>query len=106
MPQTFLSKSEYKAAQALVDSEPFYPQCYLYQPEEVEMERKLNSLQMALFIAGVDMEVALLAAKVITSIKPGFIISRAEYQVIHQALGEMKWPNSWLRLLPGLQHWP
>ena len=72
------------------DSEPYYPQCWLYQPSEVELERNTNSLQMALFVAGVDMEVALQTAKVITSIKPGFIISRAEYQAIHQALGEMK----------------
>ncbi|NET58985.1 MAG: hypothetical protein F6K47_23430 [Symploca sp. SIO2E6] len=77
--------------QPQVDSEtPFYPQCYLYQPTEVELERKLNSFQMALFIAGVDLETAWEAAKVITSIKPGFIISRAEYQAIHQALKEMK----------------
>ena len=91
---TVLTKPGSEAATALVDSEPFYPQCWLYQPDEVELERKLNSLQMALFVAGVDMEVALKAAKVITSIKPGFIISRAEYLLIQQALGEIgKWPN-------------
>ena len=89
MPQPVLTKPGSEAATALIDSEPFYPQCWLYQPDEVELERKLNSLQMALFVAGVDMEVALLAAKVITSIKPGFIISRTEYQAIHQALGEI-----------------
>ncbi|NER50967.1 MAG: hypothetical protein F6J92_30725 [Symploca sp. SIO1A3] len=60
------------------------------KPDEVELERNLTSLQMALFIAGVDLESAHQAAKVITSIKPGFIISRAEYQAIHQALVEMK----------------
>ncbi|NEP57797.1 MAG: hypothetical protein F6K31_12365 [Symploca sp. SIO2G7] len=90
MPQTFLSKSEYEAATAILDSQPYYPQCWLYQPTEVSRERNTNSLQMALFVAGVDMVSALKAAKIITSIKPGFIISRAEYQVIHQALGEIK----------------
>ena len=90
---TVLTKTGSEAATALIDSEPYYPQCWLYQPSEVELERKLNSLQMALFIAGVDMEVALKAAKVITSIKPGFIISRSECVAIYQALGEMKWPN-------------
>ncbi len=86
---TVLTKSEYEAATALIDSEPYHPQCYLYQPDEVELDRNTNSLQMALFVAGVDMELALNAAKVITSIKPGFIISRSEYQAIHQALGEI-----------------
>ena len=90
MPQALLSIPGVEAATALVDSQPYYPQCWLYQPTEVELERVQYSLQMALFIAGVDMETALKAAKVITSIKPGFIISRAEYQAIHQALGEMK----------------
>ncbi|NEQ66478.1 MAG: hypothetical protein F6K21_13420 [Symploca sp. SIO2D2] len=60
------------------------------KPDEVSRERNLTSLQMALFIAGVDLESAHQAAKVITSIKPGFIISRAEYQAIHQAFSEMK----------------
>ena len=55
-----------------------------------ELEYNLTTLQMALFIAGVDLETAWEVAKVITSIKPGFIISTAEYQAIHQALVEMK----------------
>jgi len=90
MPQTVLTKPGSETATTLIDNEPYYPQCYLYQPSEVELERNLTSLQMALFIAGVDLGTAQQAAKVITSIKPGFIISRAEYQVIHQALGEIK----------------
>ena len=72
------------------NSEPYYPQCYLYQPGEVELERNLIKLETALFIRGVSHESAHQAAKVITSIKPGFIISRSEYNTIHQALGEMK----------------
>ena len=70
--------------------ETYYPQCELLSQREIEKERNLTNVQMALFIAGVDLESAHQAAKVITSIKPGFIISRAEYQAIHQALGEMK----------------
>ena len=69
---------------------PIMTQATQVKPDEVELERNLTSFQMALFIAGVDLESAHQAAKVITSIKPGFIISRAEYQAIHQALVEMK----------------
>ena len=91
MPQTtVLTKPGVEAAQDLTDSEPFYPQCYLYQPEEIELQRNLVKLDIALFLGGASTEAAHQAAKVITSIKPGFIISRAEYQAIHQALGEMK----------------
>ena len=71
-------------------TELHYPQCYLYSPSEVELERNLNSLQMALFVAGVDMVSARHTAMIITRIKPGYIISRLEYQAIHQALVEMK----------------
>ena len=90
MPQTVLTKPGSETATALIDNEPLYPQCYLYQPEEVELQCNLIKLETALFITGVNHESAHQAAKVITSIKPGFIISRAEYQVIHQALKEMK----------------
>ncbi|NEP59774.1 MAG: hypothetical protein F6K21_09560 [Symploca sp. SIO2D2] len=91
MPQTVLTKPGVEVAITLVNSEPpFYPQCYLYQPSEVELQRNLNRLDILLFSAGVSLETAHQAAKVITSIKPGFIISRAEYQAIHQALVEMK----------------
>lgn len=90
MPQAVLSIPEVEAATPLIDSEPYYPQCYLYQPDEIELERNLNSLQMALFIAGVDMVSARHTAMIITRIKPGYIISRLEYLAIHQALGEMK----------------
>ena len=90
MPQTVLTKPGSETATALIDNEPYYPQCYLYQPAEVELEHNLNSLQMALFIAGVDLGTAQQAAKVITSIKPGFIISRAEYLSICQALAQIK----------------
>ncbi|NER46972.1 MAG: hypothetical protein F6J86_30520 [Symploca sp. SIO1B1] len=83
MSQAVLTKPE-------VEIEPYYPQCYLYQPEEVELQRNLIKLETALFITGVNHESAHQAAKVITSIKPGFIISRAEYQAIHQAFSEMK----------------
>ena len=65
-------------------------QATLTKPDEASLEHNLTSLQMALFIAGVDLETAHQAAKVITCIKPGFIISTAEYQAIHQALVEMK----------------
>ena len=65
-------------------------QATVTKPTEAEVERILTSLQMTLFIAGVDLETAWQTAKVITSIKPGFIISRIEYQAIHQALVEMK----------------
>ncbi|NER50735.1 MAG: hypothetical protein F6J92_29500 [Symploca sp. SIO1A3] len=90
MPQTVLTKSGVEAAQDLTDSEPFYPQCYLYQPEEVELQRNLTKLDILLFLAGVSLEAAHQAAKVIVNLKPGFIVSKAEYQAIHQALGEMK----------------
>ena len=89
MPQTVLTKSRVEAAQDLADSEPFYPQCYLYQPEEVELQRNLVKLDVALFLAGASTEAAHQAAKVITNIKPGFIISRAEYLLIQQALAEI-----------------
>ncbi|NER99222.1 MAG: hypothetical protein F6J86_36270 [Symploca sp. SIO1B1] len=87
MTQATLTKPSIESVE---DNEPKYPQCWLYQPSEVELERNLIKLETALFIAGVDLETAHQAAKVITSIKPGFIISRAEYQAIHQALVEMK----------------
>ncbi|NEQ66140.1 MAG: hypothetical protein F6J86_14630 [Symploca sp. SIO1B1] len=90
MPQTVLTKPGSETATAFIDNEPYYPQCYLYQPSEVELERNLIKLETALFITGVSHETAHQAAKVITSIKPGFIISRTEYQAIHQALVEMK----------------
>ncbi|NEQ65530.1 MAG: hypothetical protein F6J86_20920 [Symploca sp. SIO1B1] len=90
MPQTVLTKPGSETATALIDNEPYYPQCYLYQPTEVELERNLSRLDILLFSAGVSLESAHQAAKVITSIKPGFIISRAEYQAIYQALKEMK----------------
>jgi len=90
MPQTVLTKPGSETATALIDNEPHYPQCRLIQPDEAELERNLTKLQMVLFVAGVDLESAHQAAKVITSIKPGFIISRTEYQAIHQALGEIK----------------
>ena len=73
---------------ASVDSES--PRGELPSQKEIEKERNLTNIQMALFIAGVDLESAHQAAKVITSIKPGFIISRVEYQAIHQALEDMK----------------
>ncbi|NEQ65382.1 MAG: hypothetical protein F6K21_07775 [Symploca sp. SIO2D2] len=90
MTQTVLTKSGVEAAQDLTDSEPFYPQCYLYQPDEVELQRNLTKLDIALFLGGASTEAAHQAAKVITNIKPGFIISRAEYLLIQQALREMK----------------
>ncbi|NER24686.1 MAG: hypothetical protein F6J96_29090 [Symploca sp. SIO1C2] len=90
MPQTVLTKPGSETATAFIDNEPYYPQCYLYQPTEVELERNLSRLDILLFSAGVSLESAHQAAKVITSIKPGFIISRAEYQAIHQAFSEMK----------------
>ncbi|NEP56580.1 MAG: hypothetical protein F6K31_06090 [Symploca sp. SIO2G7] len=90
MPQTVLTKPGSETATAIIDNEPYYPQCYLYQPTEIEQERNLSRLDILLFSSGVSLESAHQAAKVITSIKPGFIISRAEYQVIHQALKEMK----------------
>ncbi|NET60646.1 MAG: hypothetical protein F6K47_32250 [Symploca sp. SIO2E6] len=83
MSQAVLTKPE-------VEIEPHYPQCYLYQPSEVFLERNLTSLQMALFIAGVDLGTAQQAAKIIVNLRPGFIISRSEYATIHQALGEIK----------------
>jgi len=69
---------------------PIMTQATQVKPDEVSRERNLTNIQMALFIAGVDLETAYQAAKVITSIKPGFIISKAEYQIIHQALGEIR----------------
>jgi len=83
MSQAVLTKPE-------VEIEPYYPQCYLYQPDEVELQRNLTQLDILLFSAGVSLEAAHQAAKVITSIKPGFIISRIEYRIIQQALGEIK----------------
>ncbi|NER45975.1 MAG: hypothetical protein F6J86_37275 [Symploca sp. SIO1B1] len=79
MPQT---------ATALADSSS--PHCGLPSLQEIEKERNLTNFQMALFIRGVDLETAWEAAKVITSIKPGFIISRAEYLSICQALAQIK----------------
>ncbi|NEP60623.1 MAG: hypothetical protein F6K31_27100 [Symploca sp. SIO2G7] len=61
-----------------------------FKPDEVSRERNLTSLQMALFIAGVDLESAHQVAELIVNLKPGFIISRVEYQAIYQALGEIK----------------
>ncbi|NER97265.1 MAG: hypothetical protein F6J86_26040 [Symploca sp. SIO1B1] len=91
MPQTVLTKPGVEVTTTLANSEtPFYPQCYLYQPTEIEQERNLSRLDILLFSSGVSLESAHQAAKVITSIKPGFIISRAEYQAIHQAFSEMK----------------
>ncbi|NER25527.1 MAG: hypothetical protein F6J96_33505 [Symploca sp. SIO1C2] len=90
MSQTVLTKPSSETATALIDNEPYYPQCYLYQPSEVELERNLTSLQIALFIAGVDLGTAQQAAKIIVNLRPGFIISRREYTTIHQALGEIK----------------
>ncbi|NEQ64900.1 MAG: hypothetical protein F6K21_05330 [Symploca sp. SIO2D2] len=91
MTQVTLPLPTVQAVQPQVDSSPpFYPQCYLYQPSEVELDRNLSRLDILLFSAGVSLESAHQAAKVITSIKPGFIISRAEYQAIHQAFSEMK----------------
>ena len=89
MTQATLTNSTIDTVQALVDSEPFYPQCYLYQPDEVQRERNLMKVEMALFITGVSHEAAHQASMIITRIKPGYIVSGSEYRAIHQALGEI-----------------
>lgn len=90
MPQTVLTRPGSETATTLLDNEPYYPQCYLYQPPEVELQRNLSRLDILLFSAGVSVEAAHQAALIIVNLRPGFIISRSEYATIHQALGEIK----------------
>jgi hypothetical protein len=70
-------------------AQSFYPQCYLYQQKEVDFERNRIAIGMAFFCSGVSQETAYSASKVIASIVPGFIVSRAEYEAIQQLLREL-----------------